>query len=141
MPNHMEPRRRSEPVNVGRVRPATRGSSYYEDDRLSWMDRRQDRAAESHHVVRMNDYERQAEEGAAGVARDGVIAVAEIEADSKAVIAEIQAERKVLTEMKNELRRAHEESQLMAGEDIELQTWFAQMDAAWYRDLRLRFLR
>jgi small-conductance mechanosensitive channel len=125
----MEPRRRSEAVNVGRVRPVSRIANVEEQDRMTRFDRRLDRDSESRHFVRLREVERQTREELAEIAGEGAITVGEIE-----------TERKVLTEMKHELRRAHEESHLMAGDDFELQTWFQQLDASWYRSLRLRGL-
>ncbi len=66
--------------------------------------------------------------------------LAELACDGAVDVGEVETERKVLSAIKRELRYAHEESQLMAGDDLELQTWFAQLDAGWYRSLRLRSL-
>src|SRR4051812_29215330 len=117
--SNIQPRRRSEAINVGRPRPVR--VVWPEDDRLNRADRRRDRWSASRHVVRLNDFERQAEAGAAEVARDGVIAVAEVEADRKVGIAEassaaavatalINARRQYNYEAKQEMLRARKES-------------------------------
>jgi hypothetical protein len=134
---------------VARPRQVSPARYVREQEQLAYLDKRRDDREQSRHLLSMHQLEREAHEGAGEVARDGFIrlaqidagrrvALAQVEADGEVEIVEIQTERKVLTEAKHELRRAHEESLLMAGDDLELQTMFLQMDAGWYRSLRLR---
>lgn len=85
-----------------------------------------DRRREGRHVVRVRDLQREAVEGAAEQARTAFVKIAEAE-----------ARRRVLTELKFNVHRAQKESQLLAGEDPELQAKFAVLDDDFFQAERI----
>jgi hypothetical protein len=88
-------------------------------------DARADRCSESHHLLAIRQLQRQAIEGAAVEVRNAYVDAAAIE-----------ARRRVLTEAKFQLHRARKESQILAGDDLELAAKFAQLDDDYFTVVR-----
>jgi hypothetical protein len=87
---------------------------------------RVDRRNESRHILAIRELQREAIEGAAVEARNAFIKAAAIEAG-----------RRGLTEAKFQLHRARTESKILAGDDLELASKFAQLDDDYYGYVRL----
>jgi hypothetical protein len=124
-------RRRAE--NLPAARPTPPLPSGYlrvnEPDRLPIMTRHDvhiDQRNQSRHILVIRNLQRQAIEGAAVEARNGYVDAAAIE-----------ARRRVLTEAKFQLQRARQESQILAGDDLELAAKFAQLDDDYFHFVRL----
>src|SRR5215203_2688843 len=152
MSAYMEPRRRSEAVNVGRTRPV--GRVVFPDDQLTRSDQRHERHAESRHAVRLYELERQGVEGVAEVARDTRITVAEVEGETVVAVAQVEGEARLaiagvearacvlmaedeeearrLSKLKWELLNARDNSR-RAGEDMETSAKFAELDDDFFR--------
>jgi hypothetical protein len=93
---------------------------------MTRFDARLDRERESRHILAIRNLQRQAVEGAAIEARNAFIYAAAIE-----------GRRRVKTEAKFELHRARKESQILAGDDLELAAKFAVLDDDLFADVRL----
>ncbi len=142
-------RRRNEVLDVGRAEPVRR-VVVPRDYQLTRSDQRHERQAESRHVVRLHDLERQGVEGVAEVARDTGVAVAEVEGAARVAIVEVEARARVLmaedeeearrlSKLKWELLNARDNSR-RAGEDIEMSGKFAELDDDYFRHRRARGL-
>jgi hypothetical protein len=123
--------RRAENLPAVRPTPPLPNANWRADD-LDWLpimtrrDARIDQHRKSRHVLTIRDLQRQALEGAAVEARNAYVDGALME-----------ARRRVLTEAKFQLERARKESQILAGDDLELAAKFAQLDDDYYRFVRL----
>jgi|tagenome__1003787_1003787.scaffolds.fasta_scaffold20368325_2 hypothetical protein len=133
----MEPRRRTEVVNVGRARPVPPFPYVHDGDDLTRADRRLDERLQSHHVVALRQIRREAEQGADLLKRDGVIATAGIETNALVTKAAILARRQYNYEVKQQLLRARRESQILAGDDPELAAKCAVLDDDLFQEARL----
>ncbi len=156
----IQPRRRSEAVNVGRTQPVGR-VVLPGNDQLTWSDQRRERHAESQHAVRLYELERQGVEGVAEVARDTRIALAEVEGETFVAVAEVEGEARLdiakveararvlmaedeeearrLSKLKWELLNARDNSR-RAGDDMETRAKFAELDDDYFRRRRARGL-
>jgi small-conductance mechanosensitive channel len=126
MPAYMEPRRRPEDVNVGRPRPTSRVRVIEEQEQLNWGDQRLDRRLESRHFVELREHRREAAVGMSEKTRDAAIAAGAIE-----------AKRKYLYELKQQLLRARQESEVLARGDVALMAEFSALDEDLYQTGRL----
>ncbi len=122
MPAYMEPRRRSEPVNVGRARRVSPVRVIEEEDQMNWVDRRLDRSLESRHTLELRQYRRGAEAAAAEATRDA--------AGAAAIIENL---RKYFYECKQQEALARKESEMLAAGDMALTANFSQYDEALHR--------
>jgi hypothetical protein len=150
MPRHIEPRRRNEVLDVGRVQPARRVVRGPDEDRLTRSEQRLERHRDSRHVAHLRELQRRGFEGVAEVACDTRITLAEVEGEAEVAIAEKQAEARVLmaedeeearrlSELKWHLIRAKSESKL-AGDDLEIRAKFAELDDDYFQRRRARGL-
>ena len=123
-------RRRTDNLPVVRPTPPLPRTDRYTDGLASVpvftrRDARIDRCNESHHLLAIRELQRQAIEGAAVEARNAYVDAAAME-----------ARRRVLTESKFQLHRARKESQILAGDDLELAAKFAQLDDDYFTVVR-----
>lgn len=129
--SNIEPRRRTEYLPAARPTPPLPTSYLRSDDLeripvLSRHDVHVDRRNAARHVLAVRELQRQAVEGAAVQAGNAFVEAAAIE-----------ARRRVLTEAKFQLHRARKESQILAGDDLELAAKFAQLDDDFFTSVRL----
>jgi small-conductance mechanosensitive channel len=119
-------RHRRDVLDVGRARPAGRIRVIEEQEQLSWSDQRLDRQLESRHIVATRELRREAEEEAQEIALEEALAEAKI-----------VARRKYLYELKQQLARARQESEMLAGGDLALADNFGRLDEDFYQDGRM----
>jgi hypothetical protein len=129
--SNIERRRRAAGLPAAQPTPLM-PTSYLRADDLEWHpaltrhDVRADRRNEARHILAVRQIQRQAIEGAADEARKAFIDAAAIEAG-----------RHRLTEAKFQLHRARKESQILAGDDLDLAAKYAQLDEDYFVFLRL----
>jgi hypothetical protein len=122
MPAYMEPRRRSEAVNVGRPRPVSRVRVIEEEDQMTWGDRRLDRNLQSRHTLELRQYRRDVEAAAAEAARNA--------ADAAAIIENL---RKYFDQCKEQEFLAWQRSESLAAGNMALTANFSHYDEALHR--------
>jgi hypothetical protein len=126
----IERQRRPEPLPATHITPPlpTADQRTYDWDQtpsLTRHDRRLDQRAESRHILTVRGVQRRAIEAAA-------VKTGQTFADAAA----IEAQRRVLSEAKFQLQRAQKESQILAGDDLELAAKFAQLDDDYFSFVR-----
>ncbi len=119
-------RRRDDAVNVVPPRPVPGYRVVQEVDQLSRADQRLDRYRESGHQLALRDLRREFEERQAEVVVQASLAV-EL----------LKARRRFNYEAKQELLRARKESQILAGDDLELTAKFSLLDDDMFQAARL----